>query len=142
MKNPNNKPCLASSKKLANSAWKLIHYSITPIAASAEESNEILGAEGILIYTDSLMSVHVVEPADSNHPGGYRSTFYSGAYRFDEASSIVSHRIEICNIPQWVGVLQQRQVYLHQDRLELRTVSPLFLNDHYADAVLCWRRFS
>lgn len=71
--------------------------------------------------------------------GGYHA--YFGTFTVDEEQQAVTHHIEGCSLPNWVGVNQERFYELRDDRLILRT-PPLRIGGRDAAGLLTWRRAS
>ncbi len=64
---------------------------------------------------------------------------YFGKYKVDEKNKTVTHHIEGCTFPNWVGVDQTRFFELDGNRLILRT-PPLFVRGGQAVGEIVWER--
>lgn len=64
---------------------------------------------------------------------------YFGKFTVDEKNSTVTHHIEGCTFPNWVGVDQKRFFELAGDELILRTPT-LFIRGGDAVGEIVWRR--
>jgi hypothetical protein len=68
---------------------------------------------------------------------GYQA--YYGTFTVDEGTSAVTHHIQGCILPNWVGVDQVRFYNLSDNQLTLRT-PPLTLRGMEAVGYLIWQR--
>ena len=68
---------------------------------------------------------------------GYHA--YFGTYTVNEQERMITHHIEGCSFPNWVGVDQKRFFDLKGDRLTLRT-PPLLMRGGQATGYLIWER--
>lgn len=64
---------------------------------------------------------------------------YFGRYHIDEEQGIVTHTVEGCLFPNWVGNQQIRHYQFEEDRLTLRT-PPLQMNNSSLVGVLIWQK--
>ncbi|CNI07587.1 lipocalin-like domain-containing protein [Yersinia pekkanenii] len=64
---------------------------------------------------------------------------YFGRYKIDEEQNIVTHIVEGCLFPNWVGSQQVRYYQFEEDRLTLRT-PPLQMNNSVLVGVLSWEK--
>jgi len=123
-------------------AWKL---SVFELHTASGEVTEPFGASpfGSLIYTaDGLVSVHLVQPgrpafaagqfrqgSDAEVRAAFEGYFgYYGRYSLDVASGdagvitgAVTHHIEGCAFPNYIGTDRTRALRLEDDRLILTT---------------------
>jgi len=91
-------------------------------------------AIGVIHYdTDGFVSVHIMAPGRTPFPGGdladasdaefataARGYFaYYGRYIVDEAARTVTHQLEMCLVPNWVGAGQLRHAVIDGKRLVL-----------------------
>jgi hypothetical protein len=82
----------------------------------------------------TLASIEELAPAA-------RSYFsYGGPYHVDEASGIVTHRVEISLLPNWIGIEQKRKILFDGDRLELRGLAPAMFAGEMRTARVFWQR--
>ena len=91
-------------------------------------------AVGIIAYDAAgFVSVHIMDPGRAPFSGGdlaeagdaefaaaARGYFaYYGRFVVDEAAQTVTHQLEMCLVPNWVGAAQLRHATLEGDRLVL-----------------------
>jgi hypothetical protein len=69
--------------------------------------------------------------------GGFLS--YAGRYDVDEAAGTVTHHIEMCHYPNWVGEDQVRHFQLDGSMIEL-TAPPIAYGGDHPVAALVWER--
>lgn len=109
---------------------------------------------GQIIYTHSgEVSIMIMRPdrtifsggdAMSGTPEEVREAFegfdaYCGSYSVDEEISTVTHHIEACRFPNWVGTDQLRHFTLSGNHLEL-TAPPIEGDGQEWTATLVWKR--
>jgi hypothetical protein len=111
--------------------------------------------DGYLLYTtDGFMSAVLTQGprarfgTDSHTSGStdekaraFDSYFsYGGSYAVD--GEIVTHHVQFCLFPNWVGTTQVRRFArsAESDTLTLWNVNPLVIQDEEAYACLTWRR--
>lgn len=133
-------------------SWKLVSYTsekpdggiIYPLGADAQ---------GSILYTaDGYVSVHImpygrtgeVEGGQYNNGVLFYSNLpyigYSGRYIIDENRPSVTHLVEICIDPAWVGQRQFRVINWIGDVLQLSADRPTVPGQNYFS--LRWRRNS
>jgi hypothetical protein len=133
--------------------WKLV-------SAEYRRANgdvvEIYGANpaGMLMYdANGNMSVHLMRRdrpkfAVADRLGGtpeqIQAAFrgylaYFGKYSIDDEKQTVTHHIEGCTLPNWIGVDQVRYFDLNDNRLTLRT-PPLTIGEAQATGYLVWEK--
>lgn len=91
-------------------------------------------AIGVLAYDEQgHVSVHIMTPGRALFAGGDLSSAgdaefaaaargyfaYYGIFEVDEAARTVTHKLEMCLVPNWVGAAQLRHAVLEGDRLVL-----------------------
>ena len=64
---------------------------------------------------------------------------YAGQYEVDQVAGTVTHQVEMCSFPNWVGGDQVRHYQLDGSMLEL-TTPPLTYGGNPAVAALVWER--
>lgn len=64
---------------------------------------------------------------------------YAGRYEVDEDAETVTHQIEMCSFPNWVGEDQVRHFHLDGSMIELRT-PPVAYGGDATVAALAWER--
>lgn len=109
---------------------------------------------GMLVYlADGHMSVHLMRRerprlSTDDRLGGtpeqIRAAFqgymgYFGTFTLDEEQRIVTHHLEGCSFPNWVGVDQKRFYEFSGNRLLLRT-PPLLIKGENVTGYLVWER--
>lgn len=114
-------------------SWRLVRYD------AVREDGDVyfpLGedATGVLQYCASgEVSVHIARASRAPFAGGdlagasdaefaaaARGYFaYYGRYEVDDAKSTVTHRLEMCLVPNWSGAAQTRHAKLDGDTLTL-----------------------
>lgn len=67
------------------------------------------------------------------------SVAYFGRYHLDEIESTVTHTVEGCLFPNWVGSQQIRHYQFEDDRLTLST-PPLQMNNSVLVGMLIWQK--
>ena len=131
-------------------AWRLVSW-------EARAGNQVTfpfgrDARGLLIYNESgQMSVFLSQSkrapfAKSEANAGTEeekvaafSSCFAYAGTFEVADGRVTHRLEHCTFPNWIGTEQVRFVRLSGDRLVLET-PPLPSSDRQAVSRLVWER--
>lgn len=113
-------------------------------------------AKGMLIYEqDGQMSVHVMRvdrpkflsgDLQGGTPDEIKKAFegllsYFGTFRVNEADGTVTHHIEGCSFPNWVGGDQIRFFKFSGNRLTLST-PPILINGISVTGYLIWERTS
>jgi hypothetical protein len=136
-----------------NGAWKLVS---AEYRRANGEVIEIYGANpaGMLMYdANGTMSAHIMRRdrpkfAVADRLGGtseqIQAAFrgylaYFGTYTVDEEKRAVTHHINGCLLPNWVGVDQMRFFEFDGNRLTLRTL-PLMIGGAEAVGYLVWER--
>ena len=64
---------------------------------------------------------------------------YAGRYEVDEGAAIVTHHVEMCSFPNWVGEDQIRHFHFDGSMFEL-TTPPLAFGGDATVAALVWER--
>lgn len=138
-------------------AWRLQSFLATPVDGG--EPFAPLGAnpQGLIIYTpDGYMSAQLSTPnrevfSSGDWDDGTRDEYvaeastyiaYSGPYRVDDLTGILTHTMEVSLFPNWTGHTQERTVELDGDTLTLGTAIPLRSGGRMVMARLVWRRAS
>lgn len=92
------------------------------------------GASGVLDYAaDGKVSVHIMA-----RDGRYFA--YYGDYLVDEATSTVTHRLELASEPSFVGASNLRHARLAGDRLVLSGSMRIDGRAHTIEVI--WERYS
>ena len=109
---------------------------------------------GIITYTkNGRVSVHIMEnsrpifTSQDQHNGSdteIRKAFegyvaYSGTYTISKDDRTVSHHVETCLFPNWIGITQKRSFHLSDNRLTLKTPSIRFRGKSRI-STLVWER--
>ncbi len=91
--------------------WRLVEYRADSAGKTLYPMGE--GAQGVLDYSaDGKVSVHIMA-----RDGRYFA--YYGDYTVDEATSMVTHRLELASEPAFVGASNLRHAKLQGARLTL-----------------------
>lgn len=143
-----------SLKQRLIGAWRITAYK------AQREDGDILypmGADavGYILYThDGYMTATLMQPkrahfaiADLNlasaaeRAAAAASYFsYAGTYEVDEANAVVTHRVELSLLPNWVGIEQRRKIILEGDQLELRALAPTMIAGEMRTVRVFWER--
>lgn len=135
-------------------AWRITAYK------AQREDGDILypmGADavGYILYThDGYMSATLMQPKRAHFsiadltlaPAAERAAAaasyfsYAGSYEVDEASGVVTHRVELSLLPNWVGIQQKRKIILDGDQLELRALAPSMIAGEMRTVRVFWER--
>ena len=138
-------------------AWRLQSYLATPVDGGEPYAPLGTNPQGLIIYTsDGYMSAQLSTADREGFSSGdwfdgtageyvaEASTYiaYSGAYRVDDLTGILTHTMEVSLFPNWTGQTQVRTVELDGDTLTLGTATPLRSGGRTVMARLVWRRAS
>jgi len=133
------------TSKLFPGTWKLISQT-TQHADGSTSYPRGEEASGILMYdAQGHMSVQLMR---AGHSWGDLANFrtameqylaYFGNYRVDEAAGTVTHIIEGCSFPGWIGTEQVRQFRFEGDLLRL-TAQGTGFDGLPETRVIVWRR--
>lgn len=136
-------------------AWELVSYS--EINAETNERKHPMGEHptGFILYThDGYMSAQIQGAGRSlfadndmfrGKPEEYTASgksylAYSGPYRADEATSTVTHLVEVSLFPNWINKDQVRMADFPDGNLRLRFDQPQRSNGALITAELVWAR--
>jgi hypothetical protein len=131
--------------------WRLISWENRSL--DGEVSHPLgEGASGYIAYNeDGYVFVAIMRPGRRPFVAGdllsgstaekasAAETYVSYCGRYDFHGDTVTHLVELCLFPNWVGVPQERLVKIDGDRLILST-RPLVLEGRQQTAHLVWER--
>jgi hypothetical protein len=103
--------------------------------------------QGVIMYDAAgNMSVQLMRTGHSGDLGEYRTAMeqflaYYGTYRVDEAAGTVTHVLEGCSFPDWIGTQQVRHYKFEGDHLQL-TAAGVNADGRPETRVILWQRVS
>lgn len=126
-------------------AWRLVEYKVTPTNGGEPSYPMGKDAQGIIMYTpDGYMSAQLMTPGAPKFvvpdlSGGTKDELaesmkrylaYSGRYNVsttEDGKPHLTHQMEVCSYPNWLGNVQQRVVKLEGEYLQLGTDGPILV---------------
>jgi hypothetical protein len=143
----------AEAQQSVVGTWKLVSYdTTTPEGVKTYPLGE--DAVGQIIYLpNGRMSVHLMRRDRSKFASGdpWRGTLeeeraalrgyfaYAGKYTIDTVKGIVTHHIEMCSAPNYVGTDVVRTFTMQGNRVVLKT-PPRFFAGQNSTSTLVWER--
>ncbi|KAJ5382316.1 hypothetical protein N7517_000227 [Penicillium concentricum] len=148
---------IAETRQSLVGTWSLVEYKA--VRADNGFISHPMGpkAQGFLIYSpEGFVSAYLMEPealefSDAEVGGGTKDELYRAmkhylAYcgRFELAELdgvvLVTHHMDVCSFPNWLGSAQERVIKLTGNLLEINTAEPVLYGGHFQHGSLVWQK--